>query len=131
VRGIREIRLQFSHLSYLGGEAIQILGRDSRGCLGLGHLPARTALHLVGADDLRLRTLHIRGQKAVGTDSLQRTKVSRVERGGGATIKAEVTRGGIGSGYGWCVPVTGERRRSRPSLFHHRNRAARAEVSGA
>jgi hypothetical protein len=91
VRGIREIRLQFSHLSYLGDEAIQILGRDSRGCLGLGHLPARTALHLVGADDLRLRTLHIRGQKAVGTDSLQRTKVSRVELGGVSTSRAKAS----------------------------------------
>jgi hypothetical protein len=66
VRGIREIRLQFSHVSYLGGEALRVLGQDSRGYLGLGRLPARTALHLVGADGLRLCTLHVRVPKAVG-----------------------------------------------------------------
>jgi hypothetical protein len=76
VRGIREIRLQFSHLSYIGGEALRVLGR----------LPARTALHLVGADGLRLRTLHVREPKAIGTDLLQRTEVSRGERGRGPDL---------------------------------------------
>jgi hypothetical protein len=46
--------------SYLGDEALRVLGRDGGGRrLGRVRLPARAALLLVGADGLwRLRTLH-------------------------------------------------------------------------